>query len=612
LKILTLFFTFIFSANVFPNEEIKAFQASYAKFSASNRLLSSATLLPELNEYIEQTTNRHGQVLALLLKSKIYLQYDAYSESMISLTQAENIAKELDMLTTAKVKVEQARLNIALERYRKALVYIKDAIPQLKDQDTDSYANALILKGRAYYQLGSLLRAKQVFLDIQNSVKEHSSYFNLSLIYTAQLALTQGNLKLAESSITSLTQNTLNNIPEEKQLALKVLQTRLIMQKGQFKLAIKQANELLKYTLDTRFLGLQAELQGLLAKSYLQSKDYRSAYTYMERHNLTHSALAIKKRNNKLLQLEAINNLANNKQRIRLLEKEAELTNAQLAKQVLLQEQQDREQQIQKRKWIFISVVFIIFSWLAYYTWHRIKLTKQLKKMVLERTDELEKKNIMLEKISNTDSLTGLHNRHYFQSIIDQELAHTQRKFYKDSNSHTFLAIMIVDIDNFKAVNDKYGHAIGDKVLQGVANLLKNTIRDSDYIVRWGGEEFLIILRDCNLPKMSKIAEQIRINCQDKAIQVKENKQLNITVSLGYAPYPFLDTQPKLYNWKNVMELADHALYMAKNNQRNAWLGYTPANLTITPKILINDISSAVKNQQISVQTNIKTPLMYK
>jgi uncharacterized heparinase superfamily protein len=60
------------------------------------------------------------------------------------------------------------------------------------------------------------------------------------------------------------------------------------------------------------------------------------------------------------------------------------------------------------------------------------------------------------------------------------------------------------------------------------------------------------------------------------------------------------------------MELADHALYMAKNNQRNAWLGYTPANLTITPKILINDISSAVKNQQISVQTNIKTPLMYK
>ncbi len=612
MKLFFLFFSFIFSANVLSNEELKTFEARYAELSSSNRLLSSATLLPELNTYIEETTNLHGKVLALLLKSKIYLQYDAYSESMISLTQAEDTAKQLDKYSVARVKVEQARLNIALERYRKALVYINDAIPHLKSHITNTYPNALILKGKVLYQLGSFQQAKLVFLTIQNLVSQNSHFFALSLIYTAKIALNQGNLSLAETSLNKIKHNNNEKISEEMQLVLKVLQARMAMQKGEFTRAIKQANELLKYTLDTRFLHLQAELQDVLAKSYLQSKDYRSAYTYMERHNLTHSALALKKRNNKLLQLEAMNNLANNKQRIRLLEKEAELSKSRLAKQALLQSHKEREQQSQKRKWLFMGGVFIIFSWLAYYIWHRIKLTKQLKIMVLERTNELEKKNIMLERISNTDSLTGLHNRHYLHSVIDQELAHAQRKFFKDKNDNNFLAIMIVDIDFFKKINDKYGHIIGDIVLKEVAKLLKTTIRDSDYIVRWGGEEFLIILRDCNLPEMSKIAEQIRKTCHDKAIQVAENKQLNLTVSLGYAPYPFVSTQPKLFSWQDVMELADHALYLAKNNQRNAWLGYIPEKLTIAPKALINDMSSAIKNQQISVKTNIKTPLIYK
>ncbi len=612
MRLFFLFFAFSFSESLFANEKIKAFEARYAQLSETNRLLSSAALLPELTKYIEESSDNHGKVLALLLKSKVYLQYEAYSEAMISLTQAENIAKELDIFTIAKVKVEHARLNLALERYRKALVYINDSTPHLKKHNIDIYANALILKGRAYYQLGNFQQAKRVFVAIQNTVAKKSRYFNLSLIYTAKIALTQGNLHLAEDSINKVTHNQLNNISEEKQLELKVLQTRLAMQKGQFDLAIKQANELLKYTLDTRFLLLQAELQDVLAKSYIQSKDYRSAYTYMERHNLTHSALAIKKRNNKLLQLEAMNNLANKKQRIRLLEKEAELSSSLLAKQALLQTHQEQEQILQKRKWVFLGVLFIIFSWLTYYIWHRIKLTKQLKVMVLERTNELQKKNIMLERISNTDSLTGLHNRHYLHSIIDQELAHAQRKFFNSRDENNFLAIMIVDIDYFKKVNDEYGHAIGDMVLQDVAKLLKNTIRDSDYIVRWGGEEFLIILRDCNLTEVSKIAEQIRAACQGKKIQIEESKQLNFTVSLGYAPYPFISTQPKLYKWQDVMELADHALYMAKNNKRNAWVGYSPAELTITPKTLIADISSAVKNQQISVQTNIKTPLIYK
>jgi diguanylate cyclase (GGDEF)-like protein len=248
-----------------------------------------------------------------------------------------------------------------------------------------------------------------------------------------------------------------------------------------------------------------------------------------------------------------------------------------------------------------------------YYLWQRDKVFKHLESLVKTRTQELETKNILLEKLSNTDSLTGLYNRHYLHALIDNELAHVRRKFYQGQGEQ-YLVVMIVDIDHFKNINDTYGHTAGDAVLQQVSNTLKSTIRESDLLVRWGGEEFLIILKDFELNQAQIFAEQLRNNIEKHIITLKENtdKRVQLTCSMGYSHYPFNKNQPKQYNWENIIELADIALYAAKENKRNAWVGFTSNQTPHPPEQVIGDINTAIKNQEVSVSSNINKELKFK
>ena len=164
---------------------------------------------------------------------------------------------------------------------------------------------------------------------------------------------------------------------------------------------------------------------------------------------------------------------------------------------------------------------------------------------------------------------------------------------------------MLIDIDHFKHVNDTYGHAIGDTVLAQVGKLLKNAVRESDFVLRWGGEEFLIILRNCDLNKIANVAEQIRSTCEKEKIQIDTDKTLNISVSIGYAPYPFAAENPSLYQWEDVIKLADCALYSAKENQRNAWVGFIPGTSSSPKQAVISDIQTAIDTKEMALQTNL-------
>lgn len=591
----------------FAMDDMRVFETRFNELSDTNRLLSSAVLIPELKDFINKTNDPKKKIRAFILKSRIYLQYEAYSESMHSLLNAEKLAKQTsDSQLIAHVGMAQAQLNISLERYSEAIDYIENSQKLLAKED-ESHADALLLKGRALYYLGNFKQAMTVFQYVKDSQPESSYIAFLAVSYKAQIALAKGKLELADRLLKQLSGYDGKIDSEEKQLEYQVMTAQLALQQGNFEHAIKTANELLQYTLDTRFLNLQARLQDILSKSFFQIKKYRQAFVYMQRHNLTINALALKKRNNRLLQLEAINNLEKKQQRIRLLEKEGELVKTQLAKQVLLQQ----KQQMQTRKWLFLGCLFVVFSWLTYYIWHRRKLTKHLSKLVKERTIELEHKNKILQKVSHTDSLTGVHNRHYLHSIIDKELSHTRRAFFADPQCSNFLALLLIDIDHFKQVNDKYGHAAGDKVLAEIGKLLQKTVRDSDFIIRWGGEEFLIVLRECALEHISTVAEQIRKSCEDMNVVIDGNETLQVTLSIGYVPYPFIATTPKLYSWEDLMELADYALYSVKQSRRNGWIGLLPNTLKIEDTTRIKDVASAIDKHQISVKTNIKGALKF-
>jgi diguanylate cyclase (GGDEF)-like protein len=160
-----------------------------------------------------------------------------------------------------------------------------------------------------------------------------------------------------------------------------------------------------------------------------------------------------------------------------------------------------------------------------------------------------------LEKAAATDPLTGLLNRQAFDLVFDVALRESQR----DGQA---LSAVLIDVDFFKAVNDTHGHLVGDAVLRAVADLLKGQLRDADVMARWGGEEFLVLLKDCPLQNALGVAEKLRGKVEAHRFAALPGSP-PLTISLGIAQLDPGESTGSLFN------RADAALYAAKRNGRN-------------------------------------------
>lgn len=158
----------------------------------------------------------------------------------------------------------------------------------------------------------------------------------------------------------------------------------------------------------------------------------------------------------------------------------------------------------------------------------------------------------LLEELYITDPLTKLYNRGYFDEIF-QDITKHQRK------ADTDFALVISDIDYFKSINDTYGHQVGDEALKDVASVLKNSLRDNDVIARWGGEEFVIILKNVTIDEAKIITEKLRVNIESVKIQ----NNIHVTSSFGLTKYRIGE------DTKDTFKRVDDALYEAKKSGRN-------------------------------------------
>jgi len=160
-----------------------------------------------------------------------------------------------------------------------------------------------------------------------------------------------------------------------------------------------------------------------------------------------------------------------------------------------------------------------------------------------------------LERLASTDELTGLLNRHA-SSILFKKLLQDYRREQRP------LSILLIDIDHFKLINDRLGHRSGDQALQQVANLLSSSLRESDLAVRWGGEEFLLLLKGCALAEAKRLAEDIRVKVAGYDFQT-DSGTVTLSLSLGISEYDGIETLDQTIN------RADSALYRAKHEGRN-------------------------------------------
>jgi len=228
-----------------------------------------------------------------------------------------------------------------------------------------------------------------------------------------------------------------------------------------------------------------------------------------------------------------------------------------------------------------ILLVAVLYGILRLRTYALEKDRLRLEKAVAERSAELERVNQELRDASLTDPLTGARNRRFFQVTVEGDVRQAIRSFQTEKGNirgrNRDLVFYIIDVDHFKEVNDLYGHPAGDEMLAEMTRRIQSAIRMSDVLVRWGGEEFLVVSRYTERDEAATLASRVLRAVGKEPFPLKNVAEpVRRTCSVGWAAFPWFCSAPEAVRYEVVVELADRALYAAKQGGRNRAVGLLP------------------------------------
>ena len=236
------------------------------------------------------------------------------------------------------------------------------------------------------------------------------------------------------------------------------------------------------------------------------------------------------------------------------------------------------------QQWWFRTLVLVLalalIQGLVRWRTRRLSLSQlALEEKVQQRTAELQRLTAALNESSLTDPLTGLRNRRFLTQHIASDVALAVRAHDNHLKHGATLAVdadlifFMFDIDHFKDVNDRYGHAAGDAVLTQMCGRLQSVFRDTDYLVRWGGEEFLVVARGSSRHFAAELAERARAAVASEPFEMDGGLRLAKTCSIGFAVFPLCTQHPSALGWAAVLNVADANLFAVKHAGRDGWLG---------------------------------------
>ncbi|MFO1253501.1 MAG: GGDEF domain-containing protein [Inhella sp.] len=251
-------------------------------------------------------------------------------------------------------------------------------------------------------------------------------------------------------------------------------------------------------------------------------------------------------------QLRRRGSQAASKAELARLQRESELKSVVLRQQAELQRERDATHT--QRQQFFIALSLLLGAVLLL-----IGLQWRAKKKLAEQ----------FEHLSLVDSLTQLGNRRYLEQHIGRELAHLQRA--RRSNPAASLGLYVFDVDHFKSINDRHGHGVGDKVLVTLSRRVQAITRETDLLVRWGGEEFLLLARLDSPERCAQIAARLLQAVNGTPFAVGAAEPIPVTCTIGAVRLPFIEAADAPA-WTNLVALADLALYEGKARGRNRWV----------------------------------------
>ncbi len=294
----------------------------------------------------------------------------------------------------------------------------------------------------------------------------------------------------------------------------------------------------------------QPDMQAVLLEYGMaleKAGDMRGAVTAYHRERGISNQLFEKQRQKAVYELQEKYAAEKKQRQIELLSRENQLKSTEID-----------NRRLQQRVWWLLALVLAMAS----------VIVGLLYRKVHHANVQLKVKNQELKRQSSRDPLTALYNRRHFQEFMR---SHAGKPLPAYAGADVVGALFLLDVDHFKHINDRYGHAAGDLVLTTIAETLHDVLRETDMIVRWGGEEFLAFLPAVARDGLDDIARRILngIAAQDVHYQ---GQAIQVHVSVGFAPYP-LAPQGRPLTWERSVNLIDMALYLAKAHGRNRAYG---------------------------------------
>ncbi|HEX8479268.1 MAG TPA: diguanylate cyclase [Telluria sp.] len=292
--------------------------------------------------------------------------------------------------------------------------------------------------------------------------------------------------------------------------------------------------------------GSKPDLQVVLAEYGLaleRAGDLQGAVLAYHRERRLSNEMFERRRQKAMMELQAKYEGDRKERQIELLRRENQVKSAELD-----------NRRLQQRIWWLLAVVTALIAAIVGILYNKVRTANA----------QLQEKNQELKQQSVRDPLTGLYNRRHFQDFMRGFTPLEQR-------GDVVSALFLLDVDHFKQINDSYGHAAGDAVLKMIATALQDILRETDMIVRWGGEEFLAFLPGISRSGLEDVARRVLTGIAGRSVD-HQGQKLSVNVSIGYSPFP-LAPGGQLLTWERSVNLVDMALYLAKSHGRNRAYG---------------------------------------
>ena len=426
--------------------------------------------------------------------------------------------------------------------------------------DIAEQAKAYEVLARLYMRKGVILSSKgeveanhQALMRARTFAEAENDAYNMSLIATnlSDVALQRKDYKAAIRFADEAIPLVEKSGDREAWLICRVNKGIALNRLGRPEGLVLLRNAIDEFSATAGKKHVAADLQGNLSEELAFNRDYEKAYL---------AALDFKMRSDEVRQANDQKRIADSAARYQADKKQ---------RQIELLEQEQRSQRRMQWLWALAGGLGILTA--AILVVSRVYLKRAYR---------------TVEEMSLSDPLTGLRNRRYLASRIAGDLAQAVRQRFTLERAQQIpaaetadLVFIMLDMDHFKSVNDVHGHAAGDAVLRQFSAILTDELRDSDTVVRWGGEEFVIVAKQTSCAEIHLLAERLRARVASHRFDIGNGAFINKTCSIGYASYPFAPAELPQPRWEDVVDLADQCMYAAKASGRDMWVGIVPNGL---------------------------------